>query len=627
MATTTTIKTRIKNRFDTLANWQAAGVTLLPGEIALVQVTTGGTYTNPITGKNEPVMELLMKVGQNDSDGNPIAFSSLPWLSAKAADVYDWAKESDAGNVVVKYNKGTGTEPNWQSTTLLDIFKDLETAEADIAALKTGKLSDITVDQTGTGVVKSIEKDGTGKIKATSGQVLTADIADNTVTTEKITDKNVTTVKIADSAVTNEKVADDIAASKIVYSGSGSSKVTVADQLGDVTARVAGMLTAFSVDPAAPGDGVVHSITYDNTTGKFVVSYNKVQTADIADNAVTTAKIADGNVTTTKIADANVTTAKIKDANVTDAKIASGVSSDKITVKNTSDTLTTKLEVIDAAISGLQGTVAKGIIFRGEVTSAPSGTTYTLKGTLVEIPANIGDMVICGEKEYVYIASGDWKEFGDLSRVTTLEAWRNKLQKADTAVENQFVTEVDIAANGTVTINRAQPTSANIKHGTNSTVDAKLGEIDASIAALDTKASHSHDDYKNQNAFSKIVVSGQSNVEADSPTDIVNFAGSNVTIETTPSTDTVTFKVADATAGINGTAGTKGIVSLIDSVTSTSEESAATANAVRTAYDKGAEGVAAAAAIAANYVKIANDNLVTQAGSIIIFDCGGAANL
>lgn len=46
----------------------------------------------------------------------------------------------------------------------------------------------------------------------------------------------------------------------------------------------------------------------------------------------------------------------------------------------------------------------------------------------------------------------------------------------------------------------------------------------------------------NQNAFSVIAVSGQSNVEADTSTDTVTFvAGSNMTITTNASGDTVTF--------------------------------------------------------------------------------------
>jgi hypothetical protein len=85
MATKTLI-TRIKNKVDTYSNWvDTTG--LLDGEIAIVRVPTNEVYVNPVTGKSEPVVELLMKVGDGEHD-----FNDLPWLSAKASDVYDWAK-------------------------------------------------------------------------------------------------------------------------------------------------------------------------------------------------------------------------------------------------------------------------------------------------------------------------------------------------------------------------------------------------------------------------------------------------------------------------------------------------------------------------------------------------------
>lgn len=78
----TTFNTRIKLKYDTLANWTAKEAkVLLNGEIGLCYVpavTTGTTTTAPT---------ILFKVG----DGKTI-WSELPWGSGLAADVYDWAK-------------------------------------------------------------------------------------------------------------------------------------------------------------------------------------------------------------------------------------------------------------------------------------------------------------------------------------------------------------------------------------------------------------------------------------------------------------------------------------------------------------------------------------------------------
>lgn len=89
------INTRIRNKIANYSEWiaESAGV-LLDGEIALVRVPTGESYTNPVTGKEEPVVELLMKVGNGMS-----TFGELPWLSAKASDVYNWAKVENPENI------------------------------------------------------------------------------------------------------------------------------------------------------------------------------------------------------------------------------------------------------------------------------------------------------------------------------------------------------------------------------------------------------------------------------------------------------------------------------------------------------------------------------------------------
>ena len=78
----TTFNTRIKLKYDTLANWTTnEAKVLLAGEVGLCyvpSVTSGTTTTAPT---------ILFKVG----DGKT-AWGELPWGSGLAADVYDWAK-------------------------------------------------------------------------------------------------------------------------------------------------------------------------------------------------------------------------------------------------------------------------------------------------------------------------------------------------------------------------------------------------------------------------------------------------------------------------------------------------------------------------------------------------------
>lgn len=85
MAIEKTFNTRIQLKYDTWDNWTStAGKTLVlkQGELATVYVP-GNTNSGQTT--NEPAF--LMKVGDGTTK-----FESLPWVYAKAADVYEWAK-------------------------------------------------------------------------------------------------------------------------------------------------------------------------------------------------------------------------------------------------------------------------------------------------------------------------------------------------------------------------------------------------------------------------------------------------------------------------------------------------------------------------------------------------------
>ena len=78
------IKTRIKLKYDSFENWTTTNPTLLAGEAAVAYIQTGTTQeVNSVTPP-----QVLIKVG-------PGAFNTLPFISAKAADVYSWAKKSE----------------------------------------------------------------------------------------------------------------------------------------------------------------------------------------------------------------------------------------------------------------------------------------------------------------------------------------------------------------------------------------------------------------------------------------------------------------------------------------------------------------------------------------------------
>ena len=76
------LKTRIKLRYDTLANWTSVNPTLALGEVGVVAIPTDSTTTEQQVTKPA----ILFKVGDGET-----AWADLPYASGLAADVYSWA--------------------------------------------------------------------------------------------------------------------------------------------------------------------------------------------------------------------------------------------------------------------------------------------------------------------------------------------------------------------------------------------------------------------------------------------------------------------------------------------------------------------------------------------------------
>lgn len=494
-----TINTRIKNRVDSLGNWQGEGVSLLPGEIALVRVTT---QTVDEHGNIIDVPALLMKVGESDGNGGTKAFDDLPWLSAIAADVYDWAKSASATEVPVTMGSTT--------STLGAYLTQVNTNTSDISA--------------------------------------------NTQAIAKLNGSSSTAGSVA------KAIADAINALDSTTSGSGS---------------------------------FVTNVTQTN-----------------------------GKVTVTK---GNLPSATTSAAGIAKLGASGGAAKHDDVFGTASTTIASRLSTAESGIGNLKDAVAGGVHFRGTVTAAPSATTTTVNSVTI----TAGDVVIYDGKEYICTAVTDgkpsWEQLGDVTRIGNLETKINNLDVTTTnavATTHKFVSQVT-QTDGKVAVTYTQPAATDVSFddATNNTVAKKIAAMDSEIAGK-ALSGHTHAAYVNQNAFSNIKV-GSTTVAADTTTDTVEFVGSNVTITPDATNDKVTFTVA------NGSTTAKGVVQLSDAVNSTSTSLAATANAVKKAYDLANSADAAATAIEADYVRYDSDDkhmyVGTDGTDYIIFDCGGAA--
>ena len=658
------ISTRIKNKIDTLDNWQQAqeaGGKLLLGEIALVQVTEQQTDDQ---GNIIEVPALLMKVGTNYTASEAAAkgnaalagtakpFDELPWLSAKAADVYSWAKGATAEDVKVKVTTGTGESVLTTTKSLSDwlkLFKETDaTHDSKLANIENTLKTLVGEDGAGGSIADAIE--------AAINALDHVDVNKATNTIVKAVTQEDGKVTVTYGAITNDELPDDISANKIAYTTTDGTKTNVKDQLDTLSAGVSGVLGSISVDPeAATSNGVVQSITYDSK-GKFIVGYDTVKTDDIADSAITTAKIADANVTTSKIADKNVTTEKINDAAVTNDKVATGISSDKIDITTKGydkSTLTAKVEAIESKIANINTEITGGIHFRGITTTALSDGDSTSSIKLVEgntekdytLDANnAGDVVIYrdseGTTEREFIWTGTfWEELGDLTRIGALEAAVDAMDYAGGEFgTSQFVTKVT-QTDGKVSVEYAQPDSGDISHtssanGSTTTVSAELADHTTRLAVTEAKLAGIDDTVANhvKGAIESLAV------EEVGTTDQTGYTGSNgyTVIATVSQTD---GKVNATTKDIpTATNNVYGIVKLSDDIPTEEATSnkaaagktAATPEAVRKVNVTAEDAQTRVAAVEGNYVRFANDNKLyvgKEGTDVIIFDCGGASGL
>jgi hypothetical protein len=641
-----TLKTRIKNRYDSLTNWSKDGVELLQGEIALVKVET--EQIDQATGDVVKVPAFLMKVGENGTDGKPKAFSSLPWMSALAADVYDWAKTEHAKDINVVVTTGSGTGAKTETKTLgawLKATLEADAANAAASSANTAAIATLNKSENDAGSVAN-----TAKAKVTAA-INALNLTDKQATGEGTFVKTVTQTN-GQIAVVKAKIAasdlPDITTS-MVKTGD-TTLPTLADKLSDMDSKIAAFKSGISSADSGSGN-YVKGVSYNSSTGKITVTKggigaNDVGEAAIAADAVTTGKIKNANVTADKLATDAVTTAKIKDGNVTDDKIATVSASKVIYTKGDTDattiTLPEKIEEVEGKIADINTAIAGGVHFIGttstDVTTDANKASKNVTINSKTVAANQGDIVIYNTREFIWTGSA-WEELGDVTRIGNLESKINNLDynpttlPAGAATDSKFVTKVT-QTDGKIAVTYARPIATDIAYASTGT-DTVYSKIEANAAAIAEKADkgHEHTEYENQRAFSNIKV-GNTTVAADTTTDTVEFVGSNVTITPDAGNDKITFAVAD------GTTSAKGIVKLSDTNTGTivaaDSTTAATTKAVKEAYAKGAQGIADASAVNTdlhtNYARLEAVSGKTGTYTMhlgtdteeIIFDCGGA---
>lgn len=429
-------KTRIQLKYDTYTNWSANNPVLLKGEIAIAEIPD---ETGQVA--NEPAY--LMKVGDGTSN-----FNSLSWISGIAADVYSWAKAA--------------TKPVYNASEIQNLDSFIS-----------GQIED-------TDTQYQIVKNGNMGFKLQSKPKTGGEWTDvNSITLVP------PTYSLKEGAE-NGTVKFGIAGSEqsVKVHGLGSAAYTESSEY-DAAGTAQGLINGLNAEGATAGSGeVISSVTQENgviTVNKKTLTKNDIPTLN-----------------TSKISGLDATLEGKQDNLVFN------------TPYNSSTNKVATMEDVTTAVEGLSGAMH----YRGVSTTNPAQGSVSIADKPQYSPA-AGDVVTYQKKEFIYDGSS-WRELGDESSFAVKGSIKNSdiasdaniaqskianltedlaskatpaqitsainaLDKADSAVSNQFVTAVK-QENGVITVSRAQPTVANI-NGLNAALNLKADDADLKTVA------------------------------------------------------------------------------------------------------------------------------------------------
>lgn len=483
------LKTRIALRYDSYSNWMTNKPKLLEGEIAIATIPSGAQVTTKDPRVMQDLPNVVIKVGDGVS-----TYDQLPFLSALAADVYDWAKEAifpgekfqlvrvEGTNQYKLQAKGYAADDTWTDidgsalVDLTDIYADVATLKTKVGAATDTAAADgslyarvkanadaIAALNGDEGAIKKAIDDAIAALDATvsiedeeginNPLNITITQADGVITSVTGSIDDVFYAKTAgetlagnlDKEIERAKAAEKVNADAIaLLNGDADTIGSIAHTIGelDAASRAQG-LSADSLSFSVPStleeeDGVIKM--GDNSTIKFTDAY------------------AEGNPLATK-------------------------------------------KYVDDGVADILGKISGGMHFIGVSTTNPitEGETagkVTIKGQTVT-QFDDGDVILYKTKEYVY--SDGWVEVGDESLAQQLinELDFNSTNTAGKTIsvlkqEDGVVTatyqDIQIAQSQVTDLDKALAAKAekSVVDGLKTTVDALVGE-DGTVESIDKK--------------------------------------------------------------------------------------------------------------------------------------------
>ena len=501
MADNHVLNTRIKLKYDSYENWIAKDPVLLAGEVAIATVASNDAEGKP-GFQNLP--NVVIKVGDGSSK-----YSALKFVSALAADVHGWAKEA---------NKPVYTAQE------IEGIKDYIDGVID----NTAEIQDTNTTYTMAPIDGEEHKWGLYSMEKGSD-------AKSLVYTLDLTgiDSRLDTVEaaIGPSGAVAKQISDAIAAIAHAQDTLGETEMYSGykQENGIVTMdkRTLGIANVDGLTAALAGkqDNLVFETAYDAATNKVATMANVIGAIDALDKAdtavekqfVTAVSEENGIITVSRAAlkATDIPNIEMSQVNLLAEEFAK--KQDNLVIAdnyNAESNPVATVATVTTAVADLNGAMH----FEGVVEKDPA--TFTAEENAAY---SAGDVVLFGIYEYVYDGAKWWplgaegiyklkdeanqeheamtKALNDglalkqdvlgfegtynkeTNKVVTKSAMTDAittavdaLDKADSAVEHQFVTSVS-EENGIITVLRAQPAIADVSGLTD-----RLTGIDGEIA-------------------------------------------------------------------------------------------------------------------------------------------------